>query len=307
MRITHGILLCLGMILMRNAEAQVTVQKVDYQGWTGAYRMANKQVELVFVPQIGRVMRYGYVGEANLLWENPALLGKTTAFNPPPTDWTNYGGDKLWPAPQKVWGWPPDPVMDSAPQKVTLTDDKRLKIEGAVSPKHNLSFVRTITLEPQGTGVTFENVLVNHDKKAAQWAVWQVTQVNAPDRLRMPLNPKGAFKKGYYVFQGSEPVKDKIQVLTDEVQLTRDSMKSAKIGGDSPLGWLTADKGAVRFEISSKRQVGKTYADDGCSLEIYTNPDPLPYIELELLSPLTTIKPGQTLSMTTKWFLKKLR
>ncbi len=297
----------LGMATMLPATAQVSVQKIDYQGWTGAYRLANRLVELIYVPQIGRVMRYGYVGDVNLIWENPEQLGKTTSFAPPPTDWSNYGGDKLWPAPQKVWGWPPDPVMDSGTQKVTITADKKLRIEGQVSPKHHLSFVRTITLEAQGTGVTFDNTLVNHDKKPGQWAVWQVTQVNAPDRLRMPLYTKGSFKKGYYVFQGSAPVKEKMQILTDEIQLTRDSVKSAKIGGDSPLGWLSADKGAIRFEVSTKRIAGKTYPDDGCSLEIYTNPDPLPYVELELLSPLTTIKPGQTLSMTTRWSLKKIR
>lgn len=297
----------LGMMTTTLARAQVSIQKIDYQGWTGAYRLANKLVEVVYVPQIGRVMRYGYIGDVNLLWENPEHLGKTTPLTPSPVDWINYGGDKLWPAPQKVWGWPPDPVMDSGIQKATITPDKKLRIEGRISPKHNLSFVRTISLEAQGTSVTFENTLVNHDKKPAQWAVWQVTQVNSPDRLRMPLYAKGSFKKGYYVFQGSEPVKERMQVLTDELQIVRDSAKSAKIGGDSPLGWIAAEKGAIRFEVSAKRIAGKPYPDDGCSLEIYTNPDPLPYVELELLSPLATIKPGQTLSLTTKWSLKRVR
>jgi hypothetical protein len=292
------------MTMPLSTRGEVTVQKIDYQGWQGSYRLTNGTVELVFVPQIGRVMRYGYVGEANLLWENPTLLGKTTPANAG-GEWINYGGDKLWPAPQKVWGWPPDPVMDSGLQKVTVLPDKRLKIEGAISPKHRLQFVRVIRMDAEGTGVTFENRLLNTSEKRAQWSVWQVTQVETPDKIRLPLYTQGKFSKGYYVFQGADPVAGRLQTTADEVHLTRDTQRSAKIGGDSPQGWIRAEKGNTLFETSMKMLNGKPYPDDGCGLEIYTNPDPLPYIEMELLGPLVDLKPRQTATLTTRWSLKR--
>lgn len=291
--------------LTRPAMGEVTVQRTDYQEWKGAYRLSNGTVELVFVPQIGRVMRYGFVGDTNLLWENPALLGKTTDMTLAKTEWVNYGGDKLWPAPQKVWGWPPDPMMDSGLQKVTITSDRRLKLEAPISPKHKLQFVRVIKMDAEGTGVTFENRLINKSDKPAKWSVWQVTQVANPDRLVLPLHKQGKFPAGYFVFQGSDPKPENIQVTGEEVSLTRNLQQSAKIGGDSPLGWLKAERGNLSFEVSTKLQAGKNYPDDGCALEIYTNPDPLPYIELELLSPLTEIKPQQTITFTTHWNLKR--
>ena len=130
------------------AQAAVTVSQGEYHGWTGAYRLSNGTVDLVFVPQIGRIMRYGYVGERNVLWENPALAGKTTDLSRPVNDWQNYGGDKLWPAPQSVWGWPPDPVSDSGPQTVKVLPNRHLLMTGPESRKYGVRFQREIALDP---------------------------------------------------------------------------------------------------------------------------------------------------------------
>ncbi len=302
---SYVLLLWMILGLLRPVMGETTVQRIDYQEWKGAYRLSNGTVELIFVPQIGRIMRYGFVGDTNLLWENPNLLGKTTDMVLAKTEWSNYGGDKLWPAPQKVWGWPPDPIMDSGLQKVSITSDKRLKIEAPLSPKHHLQFVRVIKMDAEGTGVTFENRLINKSDKPATWSVWQVTQVAHPDKLILPLYKQGKFPTGYFVFQGADPKAESLQIVGDEVHLTRNALQSAKIGGDSPLGWLKAERGNLTFEVSTKLQTGKTYPDDGCALEIYTNPDPLPYIELEVLGPLVEVKPQKTITLTTRWNLKR--
>src|SRR5690349_6289708 len=81
------------------ARGEVTVRQVEYHGWKGAYRLSNQTVELLFVPQIGRILRYGYIDGPNILCENAALQGKAPDPAHPGKDWVNYGGDKLWPAP----------------------------------------------------------------------------------------------------------------------------------------------------------------------------------------------------------------
>jgi hypothetical protein len=45
------------------------------------------------------------------------------------------------------------------------------------------------------------------------------------------------------------------------------------------------------------------YPDDGCSAEIYTNPDPLPYVELEMLGPLTKLVLGDKITRTSSYTL----
>jgi hypothetical protein len=297
-----------GMVLVGAAQesgAAVTAKTITYKGWDDATLLSNKVVELVFVPQIGRIMRYGYIGGPNLLWNNAALTGKTTDFGAANADWQNYGGDKLWPAPQARWGWPPDPVMDSGAQTVKILPHGKLHTQGPRSPKHNLRFRREITLDATGTGVTLLNVVMNVGDKEAEWSVWEVAQVDSPDVVIMPLHKGGKFPTGYYTFKDSTPAEGRLKISGNEIRLERDPKNACKIGGDSPLGWIASEKSGVRFEVSHKVEAKAHYPDDGCHLEIYTNPDPASYIEMELLSPLVMLSPGEKYSHTTRWKLSK--
>src|SRR5262245_9959440 len=92
---TGGLCGLLALLGAGAAWSAVTVKRIAFQGWEGAYQLSNGTVEVVFVPQIGRIMRYGFVGGPNALWVNPTLQGKTTDFSQPIKDWNNYGGDKV--------------------------------------------------------------------------------------------------------------------------------------------------------------------------------------------------------------------
>src|SRR5436305_6468398 len=151
------------------AYAQVKIERITYHGWKGCYRMSNGTVELVMVPQIGRVMRYAFVKGENVLWENPALFGKTVDLTNPPKDWTNFGGDKLWPAPQDRWGWPPDPVIDAGQPEVTVLPNGRLRITGKASKKHGIRFIREISLDPKLPVVNIVNTMENTSGKPQSW------------------------------------------------------------------------------------------------------------------------------------------
>src|SRR5688500_18939538 len=63
------------------------LEKTAYRGWPDCYRFTNGTVNVVIVPAIGRVMYYGPVGGPNLLWENPALVGKSPTTGP---SWSNF-------------------------------------------------------------------------------------------------------------------------------------------------------------------------------------------------------------------------
>ena len=305
MALAFGLTLLTGNVKM--TAAQITVKKVAYNGWKDAYKLANQTTELVFVPQIGRIMRYGSIGGPNLLWNNRALDGKTTDMKNLPKDWQNYGGDKCWPAPQSRWGWPPDPVMDSGRQSVRVTKDRHLIVAGQPSAKEKVRFVRDIALDAEGSGVTIKNMLINVSDKPDTWAAWEVAQTDNPDLLRLPLYKAGHFPNGFFVFGDSQPapVPDNVTVAGEEVHATRDAKRASKIGGDSPLGWIIAEKDGVRFEVSQTVEAGKAYPDSGCALEIYTSDGQNAYVELELLGPLTALAPKAQLSLTTRWRMSR--
>ncbi len=281
--------------------SKVKIERGSYHGWKNTIRLSNGEAELIFVPQIGRIMRYSFIGAPNLLWNNDALLGKVLDPKKPGTEWMNFGGDKLWPAPQAKWGWPPDPLMDAGTQEIKVKNRKTLVMTGQVSPKHQVQFRREITLDAQGTGVTFVNTLHNVGKQEEAWSCWEVAQIDDPDRMTMAAYNGGKNSKGYYLF-GDTPL-DAGLLKQEEglLVLERSKTKSAKIGSDSPEGWIEAKKGNLRFRMKMQVEPGQLYPDENSPLEIYTNPDPLSYVELEMLSPLKKLKPGESVSFTVHW------
>jgi len=57
------------------------------------------------------------------------------------------------------------------------------------------------------------------------------------------------------------------------------------------------------LRIDSARQDGEQYPDNGSSAEIFTNPDPQAYVELEVLGPLQNLKPGDRAEQTSTYTL----
>ena len=87
--------------------------------------------------------------------------------------------------------------------------------------------------------------------------------------------------------------------------MKRDRTKNTKIGNDSSKLFWIGEQWVLKIE--SPRVAGAIYPDQGSSAEVYTNADPLPYVELELLGPLQTMKVGGSISQTMKYTLGRSR
>jgi hypothetical protein len=98
-----------------------TLAGSSYHGWK-SHRLNNGLIALQIVPQIGgRIVQFT-LGKKEFLWVNPQLAGRLAPPSglAPDRSWLNYGGDKLWPAPQgwdnaSQWPGPPGAVLDGQP------------------------------------------------------------------------------------------------------------------------------------------------------------------------------------------------
>jgi hypothetical protein len=284
-------------------QADSKVDKLDYHGWSECYRMSNGNVDLIYVPQIGRLMRFGYVGGPNFIWENPKLAGQSQDSDFPGKDWMNFGGDKLWPAPQDRWGWPPDPVIDAGQAEVKVLPNGRLRIIGKASKKHGIRFIREISLDPKLPVVNIINIMENTSDMPQSWSIWEVCQVDRPLWAGVPESKSGRFRSGHYAFKGNEPARGYLRKDNEQVRIMRNAKKGAKIGSDSREGYAFAYKAGTDFAIKIDTTRGARYPDNGCIEEIWTNADPDQYVELEVLSPIRTLKPGERSSVKTRWSL----
>lgn len=277
--------------------------RTNYHGWTNSLLLSNGRVEAVIVPAVGRVMQFRFVGqEDGPFWENRAMDGLKP--EPGSTEWGNFGGDKSWPAPQADWNrvtpraWPPPVAFDAMPVEVKA-DGFVVTLVSAVDPDYGIRTVRRIRLDLDRPVMTIDTTYEKVAGAPLRVSVWVITQLKDPVLACAQLPKFGRFREGYS--SQSEELPARLKIADGLLSLTRDPKASHKVGTDSGiLFWVGRDSALV---IVSARQIFGDYPDDGCSAEIYTNPDPLGYVELEMLGPLQKMIVGDKISRSSTYTL----
>ena len=276
----------------------VTVTRIDYHGWPESYLVANGIVEAVIVPAVGRVMQLRLAGgREGTFWENRALDGQL--HNAVSDQWMNFGGDKCWPAPQSAWGeqqdrdWPPPMAFDSRPME-TAAGEFGLVLRSAVDEDYGVKVVRHVELEPDRPVMRIRTEFRKIHGDAVRVGVWTITQMREPERISILLPAMSKFADGYIRLMESAPAQLKIDGRL--LSFVRHPSAHVKIGTEaSNLVWVGTNS-LVRIEV--ERRPGE-YPAGGCVTEVYTNPGALSYVELETLGPLTTLRPGDWIELTT--------
>ncbi|MFD1144654.1 DUF4380 domain-containing protein [Larkinella insperata] len=327
------------MILEASESARISLSRITmnegqvyrtlYKGWT-ALGMRNQWLTLQILPQLGgRILQMTLDGY-DFFFVNPALEG----FEPDESrlgengSWLNFGGEKIWPAPQgwdspDSWPGPPDPVFDSGVFEVLPPEEKspnRLTLRSAVDPYTGLQLTKAIMLSENRSEVVVEATFANRSTTPRPWSIWPVLQLNTPDwqaagryQVTSPMTPDRAENSGFRVLHG----------LVNNPQFGPDAHGNlvvnyqylvGKVGLDSPANWVAfCDRQTGRVLVASATyQPGMPYPE-GTSVQIWTQGrgqiyanhqvtdlpnDPQltpPYLEMELLSPLKTMLPGAQL------------
>src|SRR5438094_6426059 len=277
--------------------------RTNYHGWTNSILLSNGRVEAVIVPAIGRVLQFRFAGEeGGPFWENREMDGK--APNPESQEWGNFGGDKTWPAPQSDWpkmtsrAWPPPVAFDSMPVQARV-DGLVVKLISAIDPHYGIRAYREITLDLDRPLMTITTTYEKVSGQPFRVSMWIITQLKDPVLACASLPEFERLREGFY--RQSDELPANLKVENELLSLTRDPKASHKIGTDAgALFWVGKD---ATLRIDSPRQLLGQYPDDGCSAEIYTNPNPLAYVELEMLGPLTKMVVGDNITRTSSYTL----
>jgi hypothetical protein len=290
-------------VLPAAQQTGVSVERIPYHGWPDCYLIANDGLEAAVVPAIGRVMQLRLKGHADgPFWENRALDGQLhdTVSN----DWINFGGDKCWPAPQAVWtgqqgrNWPPPPAFDARPVEAVVSE-RGVVVTSPIDPGFGIQVVRHVELDAEQPimriGTEYRKLLGG----PVRVGIWTVTQLQEPENICILLAAESRFAMGYIRLLAAEPADLKIDGRL--LSLGRHVRQHVKVGSDgSSLAWVGRNC-VVRIDAESGPG---EYPDGGCVTEVYTNPDPLKYVELETLGPLTTMNVGDRIRQTTLYTVK---
>jgi hypothetical protein len=285
-----GITCLFASVASASAGPAMQINQAPYHGWREALIISNGKVEAVIVPEVGRIMQFRFAGENDgPLWENRALDGKPA--DAASTNWGNFGGDKTWPSPQADWeavtgrGWPPPVAFDSMPLKARV-DHEEIILESAVDPHYGIQTERRISLVPDKAEMRVRTIYLKKAGKPVKAGIWVITQTKDPEKVFIPLRPQSIFPSGYE--KQSEQLPAALNIEGGILSCARSHHGNSKIGSDADtLIW--ADKRWI-LKVTSPREKDGEFPDQGSSAEIYTNGDPLAYVELELLGPLKEMK-----------------
>jgi len=274
-----------------NSASGISISKMTYRGWPESYLLANGIVEVIVVPAIGRVMQFRLAGDAvGTFWENPELDGK--ARHAASKEWLNLGGDKCWPAPQSTWqqhqdhAWPPPSGFDPASMQA-MTTEGVLELTSAIDPGWGIQIVRRIELNASEPVLRIRTEYRKLRGPQVKVAIWTITQMQDPERVCMLLDPQSKLAGSYVHLLAAEPAELRIQEAV--LSFARHRRAFTKIGADGhSLAWIGPST-VVRIDVEP---MTGTYPDGGCITEVYTNPDPTAYVELETLGSLTAMNVG---------------
>lgn len=254
------------------------------------------------VPAIGRVMQLRLAGEDDgAFWENRQLDGRLQGDPSADGEWLNFGGDKSWPAPQSEWrlhlgrAWPPPAGFDSMPAAATECPDG-VAMTLTAGPAYGIQLLRRIQLDPAEPTMRITTEYRKLDGPPVRVGVWSITQMCDPQRVYALLPQVASPDEAYTRLLPAEPAHLRYEGRL--LSLARHPRELVKIGARARSLLWVGPRAAVLIE--SEAADGE-FPDNGCRTEIYTNPDPLPYVELECLGPLVNLQPGDCTALTAQY------
>jgi len=284
------------------------IEKTTYKNFGNCVKLSNGTVELYVTTDIGpRVISYSFIGGENVMLndENREVFNNDASIKEVfkrADKWLIYGGHRLWTSPEYM---PETYFPDDLPVDFTQTENG-----GIFTQAEQLPFKKQCSIEielGEGTDVKVTHKVKNTGTETQEYAIWALT-VLAPGGIEiipMPKNDTGYLANRVIslwdytnmndprVFWG----RDYITVIQDEKAET-----FFKLGINNVSGTAAYINKGVCFVKKYAHDENAAYPDFGVSYETYTNSK---FLEAESLGALGKVVPGQVLTHTECWTLKK--
>lgn len=281
------------------------ISQTVYKHYGKCVALESAGVRLLVTVDLGpRVIFYGMADGENIMYEDADdLINKDGEFFdrnlPGKGIWHIYGGHRLWKSPEYMDTYYPD----NAPVTVEYLDDGAI-FTSQTEITTGLQKSMKITMDDQG-GVTIVHGFCNRgDQTTPPISLWglSVLDKGACATLPLPTEDTGFLPNRNLVLWPYTDLKDdRLTLQNDCARLAwKDVAQPIKIGALVKEPVVVHTKGLtlrISFDCFDRE-----YPDRYCNVESYTNDIML---EIETLSPLYRIAPGQTETHVERWSLTK--
>ena len=283
----------------------VQISEVNYGIFGKCLRMSNGEKELIVTVDMGPyIIRYGYVGEENMFFEDVDKFATNDVTDSPYRQnlWWVVGGHRLWASPEVA---PRTYYPDYYPVKYEIGGGT-VTLEAPVQEWSQIQCATKITMNGDGN-VELEHTITNMNAWDIELAPWTVTVMNAGGVVYIPQNVRktGFFPNKWVCFWDYTPMDDsRISLGGDYITVSMDPENdvAAKIGVLNEHGWMAYLNKGNAFIKRFGYEDGVKYPDNGCNCESYTCKK---YTEMECLSPTAKLVPGGRAVHRESWELKK--
>lgn len=275
---------------------------IEHLGWKNCVHLINRQIEVFATTDVGpRIIQVGYINEKNLFKTIPEQLGMTNKEN-----WMLFGGHRLWHTPEEK---PRTYYPDS--HTINFKEiENGVELEQRIETTTGIQKKITITLDPDLPYAIIFHTLTNRGMWPVVTSAWSLS-VMAPGGVALiPLPPRGPHPQ--FLLPTSQLTLWPYTTLNDprwsfgaeNIFLKQDSnSKTAqKVGVHTPEAWLGyLNEGYLFVKLASFDQ-NANYADMDSNIEVFTDHR---FLELETLSGIKSIEPGESITHTEYWLIKK--
>ncbi len=240
-------------------------------------------------------------GGQNLFKEFADQIGKTGEEK-----FQLRGGDRVWKAPEDpIATWAPDNV----PVKITPTPTG-LIAQAPVEPLTSLQKEIEVSMSADSNEVTVTHRITNRGLFTLEFSAWALTMmapggqeiIGFPPRGHHPQNLEVTNPLSMWAYTNLADPRWKFTRKYLTLKQDPNNSDPQKLGTFNADSWAAYLLNGEVFIKRAKADKTATYPDFGCSIETFTNNE---FLEVETLSPMTKVAPGETVVNLEHWSLHR--
>ena len=280
---------------------------IQYKDYGKCLSMTNGVIDVVTTLEVGpRIVRYGYVGGTNIMNDNKEAFAED--HNPKIKEYfgndayyRTYGGHRLWISPE----WFPEIYYpDNEPVEYEVLENSVI-FTPPVQKKNDIQMQIKVTLS-DNENVEVEHFVTNKSDRNKEFSLWALTVAAKGGTEIIPMNVNDTHllpNRKMVLWPYTDPRKDNIYIGREYLTIKQPDEGSLKFGLDlnNPTVYYQIDD-TVFVKTYYPKCPNGVYPDGGVSYETYSCNY---FTELETLSELRIVAPGETVNHIESWSLRK--
>lgn len=263
----------------------------------GKQILKNDFLQVEYLTNSLRITGLKPAGKSNLLADLSDLAPIPTPYG----EFYFHGGHRLWHAPEAM---PRTYISDAGELRMTeLTNG--VFLEARTEPGTGIRKQIEIILAPDRPSVRLTHTLVNDGLWPVELAPWAISQFRLGGTVILPMpvgdvDPAGLLPNRQISFWPYARINDPRLNLDDKFVLFKADalLPPFKFGYFNPHGWMAYWLDGILFRKTFDVRADLTHPDHNCNTELYCNDL---FVELESLGPLTTLRPGESVTHIETW------